>query len=103
MRHCAAALRPGGRLIFSLVHPCFEESGGEWEAKRHVTVSEYLREYSRPQAGGPPLFHRPLSAYLNLVVECGCTIRRVIEPSLDDPVDRNAHVPQFIVVLALRG
>ncbi len=103
MRHCAAALRRGGRLIFSLVHPCFEEPDAAWAAKGYVAVAEYLREHSQPQAGGPPLFHRPLSAYLNLVVEAGCAIRRILEPRLDDPADRNAHVPSFIVVLAERG
>ena len=70
----------------------------------HGARREYLQEFGRPQvAGGPPLFHRPLSAHLNLVVEAGCTLRRVLAPRLDDPADRNAHVPNFSVVLAQRG
>lgn len=102
VRNCVAALRPGGSLIFSLVHPCFEESAAEWAAKGYVAVREYLQEHTRLwRAGGPPHFHRPLSAYLNLVIESGCVIRRVVEPGLaTDP--RNAHVPSFIVVHASR-
>lgn len=106
MRNSIAALRLGGRFIFSLQHPCFEEPSANWPEKRYVEVREYLREYVAPQPIGS-LFHRPLSSYLNLLANEGCVLRRVIEPRLDPALaaqnpthERNVHVPSFIVIAA---
>lgn len=85
-----------------LAHPCIEAFAAALGAKAHVTVSEYLRESSgRTSRADRPCF--PPSAHLNLAIDAGCTLRRVREPTLLDPADRTAHVPQFIVVLAVRG
>ena len=56
-------------------------------------------------------FHRPLSSYLNLVIEAGCVVQRVIEPQLDKAVvqqygiehARNAYVPQFLIVATTKS
>ncbi len=107
MRNCIAALKPGGDFIFSLLHPCFEEPGSEWLPKGYVEVREYLSEYSKPQTFGY-LFHRPLSSYLNLVIQAGCTLRQIIEPQLGQEQARqlgnarDVHVPSFIVIHAVR-
>ena len=53
-------------------------------------------------------FHRPLSTYLNLLVDEGCIYRRMIEPRLDEQLveqygrkhARNIYVPQFVVIRA---
>jgi 2-polyprenyl-3-methyl-5-hydroxy-6-metoxy-1,4-benzoquinol methylase len=77
---CMRALRPGGDFVFSPIHPCFEESSTEW-GKGYVAVPEYLDEYVVEQPVSVR-FHRPLSWYLNLVIDGGCAIRRLIEPQL---------------------
>ncbi len=103
MRHCIMALRPGGRFVFSLLHPCFEEASSAWPAQHYVAVREYLEphRFEQDHTFG---FHRPLSHYLNLVIDTGCRIERVIEPRLPpelagSPVyERNVHVPSYIVI-----
>lgn len=109
MRNCIAALQPGGSLIFSLLHPCFDEVDGldfakGYSAKGYIRVDEYLHEFVVKQRFGIYI-HRPLSAYLNLLIEAGCTIRRVVEPTLNlegvaalGDQERNLHVPNFIVI-----
>jgi 2-polyprenyl-3-methyl-5-hydroxy-6-metoxy-1,4-benzoquinol methylase len=101
-RMLAALTRPGGDLIITLLHPCFEQSGRLWPATRAVETTEYFAEFERPQTFAT-LFHRPLSAYINLLLECGLALRRAVEPRLPDGVtldgnDRDAHVPSFIAL-----
>jgi 2-polyprenyl-3-methyl-5-hydroxy-6-metoxy-1,4-benzoquinol methylase len=106
MRNCVRALRPGGRFVFSLLHPCFEEPSSAWPSQRFVTVHEYLRPH-RFQQGISYGFHRPLSHYLNYTIRAGCCIDEIVEPQLApelaaaDPVyERNVHVPSYIVIAA---
>jgi 2-polyprenyl-3-methyl-5-hydroxy-6-metoxy-1,4-benzoquinol methylase len=107
VRNCVTELKLGGLFIFSVVHPCFEESGATWPRKGYVEVREYLNEHVREQ-NIAWLFHRPLSSYLNLVLDAGCTLRRVVEPRLSPELaqqignDRDVHVPSFLVVAAVR-
>src|SRR5579885_2924879 len=77
MRNCIAALKPGGDFIFSLLHPCFEEPGSAWPHKGYVEVREYLHEYVKEQSFAY-LFHRPLSSYINLVIQEGCMLRQIV-------------------------
>lgn len=105
---CAGALAPGGDFIFSLSHPCFEEPSTAWAGKGHVAVSEYLAEYTIQQTFSPR-FHRPLSHYLNCVIDAGCALRRIVEPALDEgwarlgpAYERNVHVPTVILVHATK-
>jgi SAM-dependent methyltransferase len=101
------ALYPGGRLIATMLHPCFDEPMSLWPRKKRVEVAEYFDEFILPQAFAPA-FHRPLSTYLNLLIESGLTLKRVIEPKLDIPEaaainDRDTHVPTFIALRADRA
>ncbi|HEY7850551.1 MAG TPA: class I SAM-dependent methyltransferase [Ktedonobacterales bacterium] len=98
----AAMTHPGGNLIITLLHPCFEESGALWPTKRVVETREYLAEFERPQTFAT-LFHRPLSAYINCLLHEGLALRRIVEPGLPNGVtldgnDRDAHVPSFIAL-----
>ncbi len=109
IHRCVAALVPGGDFIFSLSHPCFEEPSAAWAGKGHVAVSEYLAEYTIPQTFSPR-FHRSLSRYLDHVLDAGCRLRRIVEPSLDEEwarlgpaYERNVHVPSVIVVHATKS
>jgi 2-polyprenyl-3-methyl-5-hydroxy-6-metoxy-1,4-benzoquinol methylase len=108
MHNCIAALKSGGNFIFSLLHPCFEEPASEWVKKGYVEVREYLQEYTAPQ-NYAYLFHRPLSAYINFIIEEGCILRKMLEPQLsadialqDNQAERSLHVPHFVVIHAVR-
>ena len=57
------ALRPDGQLVFTVVHPIARPDG-------------YLAVY--PDGAGR--IHRPLSTYLNAVLDAGCRIERIAEP-----------------------
>ncbi len=109
IRNCIASLKAGGNLIFSITHPCFEEPSTAWLAKGYVEVREYSQEYAIQSTYGCQ-FHRPLSAYLNLVIQTGCMLQQIIEPQLDQNLvrsgtsdERNLHVPQFLVVHATKS
>jgi len=107
IHNCIASLKSGGRLIFSILHPCFEEPGSEWLKKGYVEVREYFQERALDQ-NISHFFHRPLSAYINLVIQEGCNIQSMIEPQLDAEVaqrysnDRDVHVPSFLVIEAVK-
>lgn len=108
IRNCIASIKSGGSFIFSLLHPCFEEPGAEWRRKGYVEVREYLHEHIKSQTFGY-LFHRPLSSYLNLVLQEGCLLQHIIEPQLGVELaqeignDRDVHVPSFIVIAATKA
>ncbi len=86
VHNCILALQHGGRFIFSLLHPCFDEIDSlqfekGYRAKGYIRVDEYFDEFVTKETWGYS-FHRPLSTYLNFIIEHGCTIRKVIEPKL---------------------
>lgn len=105
LHNCVAALKQGGELIFSLLHPCFEEPGSAWTSKGFVEVRNYFQERVVAQKYGHFL-HRSLSTYLNSVIQAGCSLQQIIEPQLDAALarsfhaERYAHVPGYIVIAA---
>jgi 2-polyprenyl-3-methyl-5-hydroxy-6-metoxy-1,4-benzoquinol methylase len=108
IRSCVAALVPGGVFICTLLHPCFEESGAAWLQKQSIETREYLHPYVRAQTIGY-LFHRPLSAYVNTLLDAGLSLQRMIEPHLSEEGvralgnDRDCHVPSFIALRLAKG
>ena len=84
---------------------CFEETGAQWREKGYVEVREYLHDQVR-SVPFDAHFHRPLSRYLDLVLDLGCALTRFVEPELPPEavdmvgIDRDCHVPSFIVVAA---
>ncbi len=107
---CVDLLRPGGRLIFSVNHPCFERLASTWRQHGEYRISEYLADYELPEKYATD-FHRPLSAYLNEVIRLGLRIAEIAEPGLDpavaaaEPDDfggRHPYVylPNFLIVAA---
>jgi len=109
IRRCSAALAPGGDFVVSLTHPCFEAASADWAATRCVEVCGYLAPYTKQQAYAPG-FHRPLSHYLNTIIDAGCVIRCVVEPALDaqwrahgPAYERNIKVPSVIVIHATKA
>ena len=107
LRNCISALKSNGGLIFSLLHPCFEEPGSEWSKKHYVEVRHYFEEQVVKQTYGF-FVHRPLSFYLNSLVQEGCALQKVIEPRVDETIaqqyqaERYFHIPGYIVIYATK-
>jgi SAM-dependent methyltransferase len=72
----ASMLRPGGRLVMLMTHPCFRvprQSGWGWDENRSLQfrrVDRYLtplavpmQDYGGGRSGTTRSYHRPLSAY----------------------------------------
>ena len=112
IRAARRVLVPGGRLAFSIPHPCFEapnatraaESGGR-------VVGDYAAEgfwrSANPQgvrrAGNQ---HRMLSTYVNTLVAQGFAIEAMHEPLPDDRLvaaqPHRAGLPPFLIVVGRR-
>jgi 2-polyprenyl-3-methyl-5-hydroxy-6-metoxy-1,4-benzoquinol methylase len=108
LKNCITALKSGGGLLFSILHPCFEETGSAWKEKGYVEVRDYFEERSIKQTYGGYFIHRPLSTYLNSVIQAGCMLQKVIEPQLEKTVaelhnaERYWLVPGYLVIFATR-
>ncbi len=61
---CMARLRPGGSLMCTLTHPCFETGDRDDDATDTVTVRTCVTHYPFAQRWGERI-HRPLSDYVN--------------------------------------
>jgi SAM-dependent methyltransferase len=108
-------LRPGGWLVFSILHPCYQTvASGETTAADGTlrrSVGGYFAEgfWRSDERPGPPgrvgSHHRTLSTYLNTLTEFGLAVDRVAEPrptgdlAARRPVWR--EVPAFLVVRAV--
>ena len=95
-------LKPGGRFVFSVLHPCFnssrgirqvveqEDRDGELTTAYSVNVSNYIRPASWQGVGipGQPTahyyFHRPLSVLLSACFSAGFVLDGLEEPVFDD-------------------
>ena len=125
-------LRPGGFLQFSISHPCFttphrrnlrNERGityaievgdyfrvldGEIEEWTFGAAPPEIRAGLRPFT--TPRFTRPLSEWLNLVIQAGFAVERVAEPRPGDDAVRDHPslqdaqvVPYFLHIRARKG
>jgi SAM-dependent methyltransferase len=103
-------LRPGGFFQFSISHPCFDtphrvnlrdDSGttyaievGDYFRRMDGEILEWLCGAAPPEAkeGLPPFqvprFTRPLSEWLNLLLDAGFVLERFSEPRPSDTVVR---------------
>ncbi|HZT41103.1 MAG TPA: class I SAM-dependent methyltransferase [Chthonomonadaceae bacterium] len=109
----ARLLRPQGRFVFTIVHPCFQTPDSRWTGKAGGTVKREVRAYFRegywrsdnPNGvrGNAGCYHRTLSAYVNALTEVGLIVERMAEPQAQDEV--SARVPGYRevpVILAVR-
>jgi SAM-dependent methyltransferase len=119
----ARVLLPGGRLVFTIPHPCFEAPGASWapEAvdddppdirRRRRTVGDYLTEgfwrstdpEGASRAGNQ---HRTLSTYLSALLAQGFALEAIAEPAPTEPViaeqPLREGLPPFLVVTARRS
>ena len=105
-------LRSGGRFIFSVTHPCFNNSVGttrvvEESYDRHgrqqthsIKVSSYITPksgISRGICGRDPQhdFHRPLSSLLSIFFESGLVMDGISEPIFQPQEERELGQSKF--------
>lgn len=121
----AWALRPGGRLVLLMTHPCFRvprQSGWGWDAGRRLRyrrIDRYLTRLAVPmkgygggRGGATRSYHRPLGAYVNQLAACGMLVDGVHEiptfhthpPGPHARADRNAmrEIPLFLGLRAVK-
>ncbi len=98
-------LKPGGRFVFSVMHPCFNSMGSRMVIEEGyqdgnltpvfaVKVVEYLRPSARQGIGivGQPAmqyyFHRPLSVLFTRYFEAGFVLTGIEEPAFPPGAER---------------
>jgi 2-polyprenyl-3-methyl-5-hydroxy-6-metoxy-1,4-benzoquinol methylase len=91
-------LKPGGRFVFSLSHPCFnstgcakvveqEERDGEFKTTYSVKVSRYIRTWAEKGVAipGEPVahtyFHRPIGVLFQACFRAGFVLDGLEEPT----------------------
>ncbi|MEX1152471.1 class I SAM-dependent methyltransferase [Parvibaculum sp.] len=91
LRSAAWALRPGGRLVMLMTHPCFRiprQSGWGWDDGRSlqyrridsyltpldVPMQEYGRKNGKEKPGVTRSYHRPLETYVAALAASGFVI-----------------------------
>lgn len=96
----ACALKPGGRFVFTVMHPCFQppntpkfaesaDAGGSWQVDCGVKVSRYRTPAAWEGIGicGQPqsqyYFHRPLAVLLGAGFRAGFVVDGLEEPTFD--------------------
>lgn len=101
-------LKPGGRFVFSMAHPCFnqahvthfgeaEDRDGEWVTTYGVRVSGYMTPTVRrglALRGQPipqPYFHRPLHTLLNYGLQAGFVLSGVEERAFPSSHPPGSH------------
>ncbi|MEV7680068.1 methyltransferase domain-containing protein [Streptomyces sp. NPDC088341] len=109
-------LVPGGFLVFTIPHPCFEAPHAAWTETEDGTVRRVVGDYlsegfwhsANPEgarrAGNQ---HRKLSTYLTALVRHGFRTEAVDEPTPDARViaeqPQRAGLPPFMVLQARRA
>lgn len=115
-------LRPGGRFVFGILHPCFcspfnarnppdeTDADGNVRAMRVTRYGTEGRWYSdgRGMLGHFGSYHRRLETYVNGLIEAGFTIQQMREPlapQVDDGPRRllGAEIPHFLVIGSTKG
>lgn len=97
-------LKPTGRFVFAIMHPCFNTSGTTLMAEEDldgtvtysIKVSQYLHMQPKKGIGiiGQPeahyYFHRPLHILLGTCFRAGLVMDGIEEPALNHPQDGSA-------------
>jgi SAM-dependent methyltransferase len=114
LKSCADWLTPGGKLVFSIRHP-IRTSNPVGQANVDGKVGWIVRDYftQAPREfswlGQKCVnFHRPLSAYFQMLSESGLTVDAIAEPSM---VETSLHtlateshsVPFFLTISCHKG
>ncbi|MFN3215908.1 MAG: class I SAM-dependent methyltransferase [Acidimicrobiales bacterium] len=116
----ARVLEPGGRFVFMLNHPLLQTPGSGWiddhildPPEQYWRIGPYLiesDEIEEVQKGVfIPFIHRPLSRYVNALLDAGLTLERMLEPAPPDGFLAKATeyadaatIPRLLVLVASR-
>jgi SAM-dependent methyltransferase len=123
-RALARLVRPGGRFVFVLCHPCFNQGGafktleeadrdGQLVVTRAIRIERYLTPFHSLGLGiiGQPeaqfYFHRPLSLLLNAAFRAGWCVDGLEEPNFPSELEGRRpfsweNYQEFPPVLAVR-
>jgi 2-polyprenyl-3-methyl-5-hydroxy-6-metoxy-1,4-benzoquinol methylase len=126
IRALAILLCPGGRFVFSVMHPCFnnpasvqmgelEDQGGAFVTTYSVKVSRYQTIYTQPGLAmpGQPVphlyFHRPMSALFGVGFKAGFVLDALEERAFPpenmggtSPLSWNGHFSEIPPALIAR-
>lgn len=121
LQSVAWALRPEGRVVILMTHPCFHiprQSGWGYDESRRLQyrrIDRYLTPLSVPmkpytgrKRGVTISFHRPLSDYINGLAECGLLVDSLREITTykqgrtKAEQDANSEIPVFLGLRARR-
>jgi SAM-dependent methyltransferase len=117
IREAARVLRPGGRLVFSINHPCFEvDLDSAWQVERRgyeTTVYRKVSRYRTERAVRVPWkvseretaytrgYHRPLPTYFRYLRESGLAVVRLEEPFPLPEAVRKSDQGRFLTEIPL--
>jgi len=121
----ARVVKPGGRFLFLIEHPCFGWQAGGWErvpqdSQRnedclYFKMDNYFQRGTLESQWGklPALlsFHRPLSDYFRFLREHGLLVRDLIEPrplrkalrERPGEWEREDRIPPVLIIDATKG
>lgn len=111
-------LESGGRFLFFLNHPLLQAPNSGWIddhilEEQYWRIGPYLIEDIRDEEIAPgvvlPFVHRPLSRYVNAMVDAGLVIERMEEPPPPPGFIERAHeyaeaasIPRLLLLVARR-
>ncbi len=121
IREVARVLRSGGRFLFFLNHPLLQTPNSGWiddhvldPPEQYWRIGPYLIEDETIEEVEKdvfiPFIHRPLSRYVNALVDAGLVLRRMLEPApppgfLAQAVEYGAAatIPRLLVLVTERA
>ncbi len=98
----ARVLRPGGRFVVFLNHPLLQTPGSGWIDdqvldEQYWRVGPYLHDDRTVEEVAPgvelPFVHRPLSRYVNVMIDAGLVLVHMDEPA--PPPGFLARAPEY--------
>lgn len=127
VREIARVLRPGGRFVFSIMHPAFASppirgwvqeprDSNRNEDREYVKVDRYFERSTEAWGFGDGTrvtsFHRPLRDYFEALADSGFVVRRLEEPVPSpeaiearprDFMNEYDRIPLFLILEAVRS
>lgn len=86
------ALRTGGLFVAAFTHPCFDAVGPGWvrraSGEDRWSANRYAANVEGRAAHGAPVYHRPLSQYIETAFDSGFVLTAFREPVPDEEYSR---------------